>query len=568
MKFAMLALTAIVVLVFASAGWAQPPYSIEIMVQEDYCTIIYDAEDQRAELGFEYKQIRRTDREVYIDGALLADQDGFHLAGRLIPFSSSEIRRVRAVRGEFSVLLEPKIEAASERRFRGRDLVTAFEQLTIVPKEFVRGDLLSVGGDLSIEGEVNGHVVALFADVNLTRSATCRKDVLAVGGYVRRHDEAKVYGDYQGTENWRRWRPDGEDDREGEKSVVDFGATAEYNRVDGVAVQAGVKFHSEEEFMPELFADYGYGFWSKRSKYRIGLKQTLFDFNQLSFGGEVYRQTRTEDEWRCGKGENNLYALLAREDFRDYYEGEGGSFFVEQIIGYDHTVRVDYKFEELAFMEANLNLWSLFGGDKKFRTNFSSVSNAFRRVHLSDYELDEATLGLKYTYNTAEDRYGELLRSGWLAEINYEHSSDVIGSDFDYDRLVLELRRYQPLTYRQNLNLRLRFGTANGDLPLHRYFYLGGIRTLRAFDIKELYGTRLALANLEYGLDFPRTDLGVVAFFDVGKTGWDGDFLTEGGWQADVGLGLTLGDLRLELSRQINGDTNDIQFSVLIGRSF
>jgi hypothetical protein len=117
--------------------------------------------------------------------------------------------------------------------------------------------------------------------------------------------------------------------------------------------------------------------------------------------------------------------------------------------------------------------------------------------------------------------------------------------------------------------LRLVYGEAHGDLPLHRYLYLGGIRTLRAYDIKEFCGTRMAMANCEYVIEFPRADVGLIGLFDLGKTGVDSDFLTEGKWRGDVGVGFVFDqDFRLELTRQINGNTNDLRLSALIGRSF
>ena len=541
--------------------------SLEIEFDKHSCRLHVTGPGESATVEFELAEVRQTDRQLFVGTELLADEIGFHVGQYLLPYDELQVRRVRVPRETYSILLEPKDSQENTRRRRGGDQLIAFESAVVEERDFLRGDVLLIGDELQIEGEVNGNVILFFGNVRLSRTAICRKDVLVIGGEIERHSAARVYGEIQSTRNWRYPRPPGSDDDE-RKNAVDLHATGEYNRVDGVVLEVGIGFHSEEEFMPEFFIDYGYGFWSQRSKYRLGLRHDLFDYYQLSFGGQVYRWTTTEDDWRCGRGENTLYALIAREDFRDYYQGEGGSIFLEQKLTYDHTLRLDYKFEELDFMPANPNLWSLFGGDKKFRGNFSSVDSDYLAEHLPDYTKDEATLRLGYTYDTSADRFGELLRSGWFAELAFEHSSKALGSDFDYDRLLIELRRYQPLTYRQNLNLRLRYGSATGELPLHKHFYLGGIRTLRAFDIKEFSGTHMALANLEYVLDFPNTDIGVVVLFDLGKTGWESDFLAEGGWLADVGVGFSVGDIRAEFTRPINGDTNKIQFSILIGRSF
>jgi outer membrane protein assembly factor BamA len=393
--------------------------------------------------------------------------------------------------------------------------------------------------------------------------------VVAIGGEIRKHRLAQVKGAYQSTDSWQQSKVRHKRKPKADQSLVSFGVGATYNRVDGIAVTPTLTFRSEEKFLPKFSFSYGYGFASKRSKYQLGIEQKLFDHNQTKIGGSVYRQTKTEDDWICDSRENIAYALLIREDFRDYYEGEGGDIYVEQNLGFVHTLRAEYSFESLSWLPAHTGLWSLFGGKKRFRTNFSSVEESYRNARLADYQNDEAVLKASYVLNTVEDERGELARAGWVFGAHYEHSSDRLGSDFDFDRYQLEFRRYQPLTYMQNLNLRLMYGGATGKLPLHRLFYLGGIRTLRGYDIKEFYGTRMALANAEYVVDFPRTDVGLALLFDIGKTGWDADFLKQGAWRGDVGVGVRFSDwIRLELTRQINGADGKLQLSASMGRSF
>lgn len=58
--------------------------------------------------------------------------------------------------------------------------------LTVHPGERVMGDLVTVGGDLTVRGEVTGNVVAIFGDVVLPAGGTVRGDAVAIGGTVRR----------------------------------------------------------------------------------------------------------------------------------------------------------------------------------------------------------------------------------------------------------------------------------------------------------------------------------------------------------------------------------------------
>jgi outer membrane translocation and assembly module TamA len=339
--------------------------------------------------------------------------------------------------------------------------------------------------------------------------------------------------------------------------------------VDGVTGIAKIAFQSDESFMPLFYFNYGYGFSSRSSKYRLGIEQNLFDYNTLKLGGAVYRETKTEDDWLCQQNENSLYSILVREDFRNYYQGEGGAFYAEQSLGSSHTFRLDYSYEQLTYLPAITDLWSILGGRRQFRTNFSTVDSSLLNQGIADYSNDEAVVKLTYTYSNVESVRGEQPKAGWEGGVQYEHSAKWLGSDFSFDRYRFELHRYQRLSNIQNINARVVYGAATGRLPLHRYFFLGGIRTLRAFDINQFYGTRVALANAEYVINVPKKAFGLAALFDFGKTGWDSGFLNDGDWKADVGIGIALGDdIRIEFTRQINGDDKSIQPSVLIGRRF
>lgn len=521
-------------------------------------------------IDFLFSEVRVSSNQVTIRERVIISNDTLQIGGKRYNLSNMTLSDAVSKSGGYRLTLsqndKPRFRRSS---YSGKNRFASFELLTIPSGDFVRGDVFCIGSEIVVEGEVNGNIVALFGSVRLSPTALCQRDVFAIGGKIQKHRQARVYGIYQSTEGWKATQARRRGRASADKRAVSFSGGGAYNRVDGLVGKAGLTFQSEEKFLPKFFFEYGYGFGSKRSKYQLGIEQSLFDYNQTKIGGSVYRQTKTEDEWICDEKENTLYALLVREDFRDYYQGEGGNVFIEQTIGYLHALRLQYSYEQLEFLAAHTDLWSLFGGDRQFRSNFSSVSEPDRARRLADYEKAEGVLQLAYIFNSVEDEKGEMSRAGWLAGIEYQHSSKATGSDFHYDRLQFELRRYQPLTYRQNFNVRLMYGGVNGDVPLHRLFYLGGIRTLRAFDIKELYGTRMLLANAEYVVDFPRTSFGLAALFDLGKTGWDSDFLAKGGWHGDVGIGVRFGKgARLELTRQINGSRDRLQLSVLIGRSF
>ncbi len=569
MKYLMGLLT-IIALTTPALAQDSSEISLEVIFTRTNGTIQAVGARDTAKVEFAFAEIRKSANQILIRDRVLISGDSLFVGNRVFALDTLTPYDVNTCCGGFKLTLAKQEERAHSRRAVDRFRYASFQKVNVPPGDFVRGNVFCVGGEAVIEGEVNGYVVALFGDVRLTSAAICQRDVFAIGGEIHKHRQARVYGTYQSTESWQQAKVHYRKKGTADKSAVHVGLDASYTRVDGLSLIPSVTFQSEEKLLPKFFFKYGYGFTSKVSKYQLGFEQTLFDVNQTKFGGSVYRVTDTEDDWICDESENNLYALLIREDFRDYYQAEGGKIFAEQSIDYNHTFRLEYSYEALGNMMAHPRLWSLFGGDKRFRDNFSSVDQERRNDGLEYYSTkNEAVLTASYVLNTVEDQRGSLARAGWVAGVEYEHSSIQLGSDFDYDRYTLELRRYQPLTYIQNLNVRLLYGGASGTLPLHRLFYLGGIRTLRAYGIKQFYGSHVALADAEYVVNFPKSDVGVALLFDMGKTGWNNNFLSKGGWHGDVGIGFRASEyLRLEVTRQINGDTDKLQLSALIGRSF
>jgi hypothetical protein len=543
--------------------------AVEINFSRNSGTIIILTELDTNKVEFQFGEVRKAGHQILLRDRVLISEDTLFVGAKAISLAEMTPSDITSTRSFCKVILTKQDVSTRSRRGTERNRFESFQQLSIPTGDFVRGNVLCIGDELLVEGEVNGNVVSLFGDVKLLSSAVCQRDVLAIGGSIHKHRIAQINGMYQSTDDWRQVKARNHRKSREDKSAVSLGLGADYNRVNGLSIMPEISFQSEEKFMPKFNFMYGYGFASKRSVYRLGIEQKIFDYNQTKIGGSVYRLTKTEDEWISRDDENCLYALLAREDFRDYYGAEGGNVYAEQNIGFAHTFRLEYSYEALSWLPAHKGLWSLFGGDKRFRQNFSSVDERRRDAAVNAYDNNEALLKASYVLNTVEDERGEMARAGWVGGIHYEHSSSRLGSDFAFDRFIIELRRYQPLTYMQNFNVRLMYGGANGNLPLHRLFYLGGIRTLRGYDIKQYYGSRLAMANCEYVVDFPRTSVGLALLFDIGKTGWDSDFLSKGEWRGDVGIGVRFDDwLRLELTRQINGDTDKLQLSALIGSSF
>jgi hypothetical protein len=99
-------------------------------------------------------------------------------------------------------------------------------------------------------------------------------------------------------------------------------------------------------------------------------------------------------------------------------------------------------------------------------------------------------------------------------------------------------------------------GTAAGDVPIQRYFFLGGVETLRAFPNGTFSGTSFWLGRLEVGNQHPW--LRLVGFLDAGWAGPREAFAHDPA-AVSVGAGLSLADglLRLDIARSLQGRDPD-----------
>ena len=79
-----------------------------------------------------------------------------------------------------------------------------------------------------------------------------------------------------------------------------------------------------------------------------------------------------------GNSENTVFALIAREDFKDYYESEGAGGWIKMSAAKDLLLTISYDSYDSRWIKSQKNLWSMFGGSKLFRENFSSIEPSYR----------------------------------------------------------------------------------------------------------------------------------------------------------------------------------------------
>jgi outer membrane protein assembly factor BamA len=93
---------------------------------------------------------------------------------------------------------------------------------------------------------------------------------------------------------------------------------------------------------------------------------------------------------------------------------------------------------------------------------------------------------------------------------------------------------------------------------MYKRFYLGGLGTLLGYRHKELMGTEFGMANAEYRVDFPRTDLAASVFWDAAQianeTKLSGDIEVKHCLGAAVHFG---DDMRVNVSKRLDRGYND-----------
>jgi len=358
-----------------------------------------------------------------------------------------------------------------------------------------------------------------------------------------------------------------------------------YNRVEGLFAGYSVNKDYWREKYPQRAFIYGFGGYATAAKeleYQVGLEKGFLKKFRFGFGGEYHRMVDTPDRWIVPEFENSLAAFLLKEDFHDYYLREGGSFYITQRLTYSAELTFSYTYDILDSLKKNAH-WALFGGDKEFRENPA----------MSAGEMN--ALNAELVVDTRISKYDN--PQGWYFMVNGTKSGGDMGGDYNFDRLVMDVRRYQPLGYDQGLSMRVRTGTANGILPWQQQFYLGGISTLRGYRFKSLPGgsrlspggNRMFLAQVEFSLGestFPdEMDLGFLDLFNIilfTDLGWVGTVDPDAGlfegfdgmtWKTlkhDLGIALANmdGTVRLEIARRT--DTGHKPFNILfrINKSF
>jgi len=524
-----------------------------------------------APLTFDDSKISRSGDKITINGEPFLDRDGFIILGST--YSPDLIDKTElSFDNKLTVIRFMRRSPESQPKFRSRkkNNIAIFDDINIAGSDFIRGSVVSFWSDIIIEGEVNEDVIAVHGNISIGKQAVVRGDVVAIDGKIDIAGEATIYGRIQSSggkkhhrlDRWRRWH----------KKEKDFSPIIRfyYNRVDGVTRQLGVQFVDEDSLLPRVKIYSGYAFSSEQWRYHVGLEQSFLLERPITIGGSMYRKLATEDDWIMPENDNTIFALIATEDYRDYYQAEGGYIFARftpyRFINFEMGVLL----EEYNWLDAHTDLWSLFGGNKLFHENYYGVPYDKRLNEITALDGAEmASLNMKINIDNRDEEipFGG---SFWIGTAALEWLPDGWNDDFDFTRYFIRAARFQTLNEYSGMYFKLGYGGSNGDLPIHRRFFLGGLETLLGYRHKEYSGREFWFGNAEYRVSIPRTDdVEPLLAYNLGQIAEEPEKLGDAELKQSIGFGVIFEEsLRIDLAKRLDRSDSSFEIHVRLGFNF
>ena len=244
---------------------------------------------------------------------------------------------------------------------------------------------------------------------------------------------------------------------------------------------------SVREGLTKLSGDVGYGFGNQLLNYRVGgdIIWGEPDISTLGVSAQIYRAANVTAP-NLLPYYNDLSTAWANlwgaPQVHNYYLREGIEMsFQWEPVGPTHSLKLMMRTESHESLHKTTD-WYI--------GNWSSELKARENPPITPGGLQSVTL--RYDLSTRRNR-----NIGWRNTLLVEHSSPVVGSDFDFTRFQLQLRYAVP---RGNnlIRTRLMLGAATGTSPIQRQFMLGGTGTLNGYPPYTFTGSHGALLNIEY----------------------------------------------------------------------
>lgn len=249
---------------------------------------------------------------------------------------------------------------------------------------------------------------------------------------------------------------------------------------------------------------------SERSDFSVSLVEPWFMDRQLSLGGELFYR-------------NSNY-------FSDIYDqtNVGGSAFLRRPLGEKGSIKLEYKLEQVT-------------------VDVDSKTPAASAFWKEDGDYLRSALGVNYVYDNRDSNM--LPRTGEKIDAGLNVSG--LGGDVEDLTISVQGQKYWNLWHDSIFSLNGEIAFVDGsDVPIFDRMFLGGGRTLRGFEFRDvgprdavtgkvLGGQSLGFLSAEYTVPVVE-NIRVAAFYDMGFVNADSWDPSPSDLYSDVGLGVRL----------------------------
>ena len=354
--------------------------------------------------------------------------------------------------------------------------------------------------------------------------------------------------------------------RSGGNRLTRTSPLVDYNRVDRLRLGVGHQLQSHRPMLPRLGARLEYAFGRKRVLYGVQFEQPLLPPGRLAVGVSMVRRTDHSELQQVEDVENSLALLFGRQDYRDYFEREGYGAYVSWRVPDFSTVSAHLRSDDYRALGLNRGTRSFFHRSRNLRDNPRADEGTARTATLRLERLAHRT---------------HRTRAGFYHWIDLERAGHGLGGDFEYTRLLADLRSVVRLSPAVTLSGRFVGGcTLDGTLPFQKQFTVGGVDGLRAHEFAKYRGDQMLLSQVEYTVGLWHVRSGIfegglhaIAFADVGRAWSNADHHWDVGRQqiqTDGGVGLSTSEdnLRIYFARNLRVPDSDFVVSVRLQRPF
>lgn len=318
-----------------------------------------------------------------------------------------------------------------------------------------------------------------------------------------------------------------------------------WRRVDGAAMMIGYRYAAVDTQPPASAVEIGYS--PARERLLAAMEARCQPRPGLILVVSTWSTTRpfAGDDEIAGSTENTLAAVLAGEDYRDYYDGRGGRVGLARIRG-ALTIEAQLQMERRRGLATAVKAMPFRDSAPRPTEHFPDQESRMGRISLAlGRRPTPVDCGYPVTSSVAP-------RSGREIRFTWESAGGVFGGDVDHDRVVLEGWAVAAPAPRHEIATRVALGTnLRGALDPPDLFRLGGPGTLRGHGLNSLRGDRQIFLNGEYSFGI-RGPLQLMAGVDAGRA-WSHRREPQGGrLEVDGVVGVQSADRRISIQAARN----------------